>query len=223
MKVSGFTSATGSPAIIPSPTRAPCRVVLRAIPWRCERRSATMNPTLCRVPAYSGPGLPRPTTRWRTGVLGRRNIATSAFPVPGPGGRPSPLSPSGGSGRWPAHRRHVLGYDGVGGHERAVAHRDRRHQRGVGADEALLADDRAVLLPAVILPPAIVARDRAGTDVCVLPHGRIAQIGEMAGRHPVLQHGVLQFNKVADLHLPAQPASGAEVGERPDPAPFAHP
>src|SRR5579871_2581122 len=57
----GRTSRTRSPPICPSPsTDLKSRFAVR---MRCRfaSRSITSKPTLCRVPAYSGPGLPRPT------------------------------------------------------------------------------------------------------------------------------------------------------------------
>src|SRR5688572_23855202 len=38
------------------------RSLRRAPPWRAARRSTTSKPALCRVPRYSSPGLPSPTT-----------------------------------------------------------------------------------------------------------------------------------------------------------------
>src|SRR4051812_28408220 len=58
----GFASTTRSPDSRPSTTWDRLLWLLNLPPIRSASRSATMNPTLWRFPAYSGPGLPRPTT-----------------------------------------------------------------------------------------------------------------------------------------------------------------
>src|SRR5215213_2738421 len=66
MYVVGRARTTRRPARRPSPARAPARAPLPAasrIPAREASTSSTIAPTLCRLPAYPGPGLPRPTTR----------------------------------------------------------------------------------------------------------------------------------------------------------------
>ena len=62
------------------PGRAPCAWRTGRRPARRARR-ATMAPTLCRLPAYAGPGLPSPTTRptgWPRGASCRRRGRGSA-------------------------------------------------------------------------------------------------------------------------------------------------
>src|SRR3954453_16007073 len=49
-----WTSSTSARSFLPLRSRPP---------WRSRRRSMTSKPTLWRVPAYSAPGLPSPTTR----------------------------------------------------------------------------------------------------------------------------------------------------------------
>ena len=74
----------------------------------------------------------------------------------------------------------------MGGHIGALADGDRRDNRAVGADEAALANDRLVLLPAIV-----VTGDRAGSDVGPLADYHVTQVSHVAGRHPVFEHGVL--------------------------------
>src|SRR5689334_4969640 len=67
MYVSGF-AITSRGASTPTPSRpsATSATALRCrekrAPTRVPSRSATRNPTLCRLPAYSRPGFPSPTT-----------------------------------------------------------------------------------------------------------------------------------------------------------------
>src|SRR5436189_3013310 len=65
MNVSGLTSSTDSSAAAPSRHRAisaSAGAVSNASRSRPAIRSMTSNPTLCRVPRYFAPGLPRPAT-----------------------------------------------------------------------------------------------------------------------------------------------------------------
>src|SRR5204863_2842040 len=71
MYVVGLTSrtrSTGRPAGLAVATR-PVTSLLRSkvTPHFDAKRSTTSKPTLCRVLAYSSPGLPRPTTTQRRG------------------------------------------------------------------------------------------------------------------------------------------------------------
>ena len=71
-----------------------------------------------------------------------------------------------------AQLRHLNTVSDIG----AVADLDRRHQRGIGADEGALADIGTVLGDAVVI-----AGDGAGADIGALAHSRIADVAEMIG------------------------------------------
>nr|AFK33391.1 unknown [Lotus japonicus] len=62
MYVWGFASKTGTSPIEPSPIKAFDCIVFIRIPSARERLSIISNPTLCLVPWYLLPGLPKPTT-----------------------------------------------------------------------------------------------------------------------------------------------------------------
>ena len=59
----GLASTTGTPARRPSRTSLRVLWALNRPPIRSASRSTTKNPALCRVAAYFGPGLPKPTIR----------------------------------------------------------------------------------------------------------------------------------------------------------------
>ena len=81
--------------------------------------------------------------------------------------------------------------------QRAVADRDRRHQRRVRADEGARADLGAVLEDAVV-----VAGDGAGADVGAGADPRVADIGEVVGLGALLDDRVLDLDEVADVRRP---------------------
>src|SRR5947209_15228725 len=62
MNVSGLTSSTLPLSSTTSATSASKRLRKRPARGLSARASTTAKPTLCRVPWYSAPGLPRPTT-----------------------------------------------------------------------------------------------------------------------------------------------------------------
>src|SRR6267142_2479565 len=61
MNVSGLSSATLCPSILISAS-CPLNFERQEPPWRRASSSTTIQPTLCRFPAYSRPGLPSPAT-----------------------------------------------------------------------------------------------------------------------------------------------------------------
>src|SRR5690606_19225273 len=97
------------------------------------------------------------------------------------------------------------------------ADRYRRHQLGVAADEGIVADDRLVLVGAVV-----VAGDRAGADVHAGAHFGIAHVGEVVRLRTFTHAGRLHLDEVADMGVGgklgpgAQPGIGADPRLRPD-------
>src|SRR5207248_11187062 len=78
MYVVGLRTRTGMPSTLPSLTRARSPRRKAGNPQRATSASASQNPTLCRVAAYAGPGLPRPTTA-RRDQLSLPPLGFSAF------------------------------------------------------------------------------------------------------------------------------------------------
>src|SRR2546428_9643007 len=96
MYVVGLSRRTGTPATSPSVTRARSPRRKGGNPQRATSASANQKPALCRVAAYSGPGLPRPTTA-RKRQLSLPPLGFSAFSVFSPlaGAAPPPPLASG--------------------------------------------------------------------------------------------------------------------------------
>ena len=83
MYVRGLASTTRRPASRPSSTSAFALCLEnRPPPARAASSSTTRKPTLCRVSAYSGPGLPSPTTRAGPGATGQASSSESERPPP---------------------------------------------------------------------------------------------------------------------------------------------
>src|SRR5439155_8522 len=102
---------------------------------------------------------------WAFSSEGRPWVAQRVWPIPS-----EPVT-----GGW----RHVL-RDGRGGADvGALADREEGHEARVGADERAVADRGRVLRDAVV-----VARDRAGADVDVGAHGRVADVGDVRHLRP---------------------------------------
>ena len=96
-------------------------------PWRAASSSTTSAPTLWRVPAYSSPGLPSPTTR------GRR-ACPAARPWPSRAGAPARLR---SARRWPRRPRASLAFASLDLRpppRRRPACGDRGHDGVVGID-----------------------------------------------------------------------------------------
>src|SRR5437899_5879187 len=86
----------GTPSTSPSDTRARSPRRNGGNPQRATSASASQKPALCRVAAYSGPGLPRPTTA-RKRQLSLPPLGFSAFSglagaAPAPPPPPPPLA-----------------------------------------------------------------------------------------------------------------------------------
>src|SRR3989454_3834268 len=99
MYVVGLSRRTETPATSPSVTRARSPRRKGGNPQRATSASANQKPALCRVAAYSGPGLPRPTTA-RKRQLSLPPLGFSAFSVFSPlaGAAPPPPLASGFAG-----------------------------------------------------------------------------------------------------------------------------
>ena len=68
MNVSGLTSSTSAPrATCATSASMPRGADSHSARCRSASRSTTSKPTLCRVPAYSRPGFPRPTINFIAG------------------------------------------------------------------------------------------------------------------------------------------------------------
>ena len=105
----------------------------------------------------------------------------------------------------------ILGDHAAGGHDRALAHRDRGNQRRVRADEGLCADPRPMLGGAVVI-----AGDRARADIRPRADLRVAQIGEVIRLCARAQVGRLQLDEIADMRSHAEGRSWAQSRERTD-------
>src|SRR5882724_652007 len=98
----------------------------------------------------------------------------------------------------PLQRHRIVGY--IAGNDRArtdvsaAADLDRRHQRGIGADECAGADLGLVLCEAVI-----VAGDGARADIGIGADMGIADIAEMVDLDAGLKRRRLGLNEIADL------------------------
>src|SRR5690625_23104 len=75
MNVRGLTRTTGVPSRRVSAISALDRCALKRSFSAAANASTTMNPALCRFPAYFGPGLPNPTTS-------QRSVMSSVFLIP---------------------------------------------------------------------------------------------------------------------------------------------
>src|SRR3984885_3335033 len=75
------------PAGRPSAMSLRVRFDLKRAPIRSASRASTIWPTLCLVPAYSGPGLPSPTMIHRSSAIGCSNMLTGSAARPA---RPAP-------------------------------------------------------------------------------------------------------------------------------------
>src|SRR3989449_11119320 len=102
MYVVGLSTRTGTPCTAPSLKRARSPRRNGGNPQRATSASANQKPALCRVAAYSGPGLPRPTTA-RKRQLSLPPLGFSAFSVFSPlaGAAPPPPLASGLAGAPP--------------------------------------------------------------------------------------------------------------------------
>ena len=72
----------------------------------------------------------------------------------------------------------------------------RRYQRGVTANESIIANLRFVLTRAVV-----VTRDGAGADVGMIADLRIAQVRQVIGFRARTQARILQFHEIADPRI----------------------
>src|SRR5699024_3536 len=92
----------------------------------------------------------------------------------------------------------------------ALAHRHRRHQIGVAADEGVVPDGATVLLHAVV-----VGGDGAAAEVDPAAHVAVPHIGQVGDLGAVADDGVLHLHEVPHLDVVPDGAAGADVGEGP--------
>src|SRR6478672_8404630 len=69
----------------------------------------------------------------------------------------------------------ILSHDAPGGRHRAITNRDRSYKHRVRADLYPVAN-----VSLVLVLPVVIAGDRPGTDIRVLPDGGVAEVGEVA-------------------------------------------
>src|ERR1022692_3007700 len=134
-----------------------------------------------------------------------------------PGGRPSLFSNLVRPRYSQRTRRHVLGDARAGAHISSVFEGYRRDQRGVAAHKNSLADARLVLVDSVV-----VAGDDPGADVRSGPDLGIAQVGQVAGLGALAHLCLLGFDKVADMSVFADFASGPQMRKGPDSCALGH-
>src|SRR6185436_18686866 len=94
-----------------------------------------------------------------------------------------------------------------------AAHRDGCDQLGVGTDEDIVLDYRAVLVGAVV-----VAGDGAGADVDVAPDRGIPDVGQVVRFGARADVGFLHFHEIADVHFLRQPRARPQPRVGPDAA-----
>jgi len=119
------------------------------------------------------------------------------------------LLPRAGDGQ--RHGRDVVGDGGTGSDVRALAHRDRRDEVRVAADEGVVLDNGAELLR-----PVVVDGHGAAAEVAVSADIAVAHIGQMGNLGAVADGGVLDFHEVADLDAVADVRARPDIGERTD-------
>src|SRR5450756_3134897 len=79
----GLARATGWPARRPSAMSLRVRCDLNLAPTRSASRPRTSCPALCLVPAYSGPGLPRPAMSHRSSAMIKSDTRPTSRTRPG--------------------------------------------------------------------------------------------------------------------------------------------
>src|SRR4051812_31949516 len=136
--------------------RSATRAVLRSLPMACEPNTATPHESYPRDSRRRRPSTRTGTMSWPAAPPTMPHMASGLF-LRG-------LPPRNGNLARPCHgelpRGRVLVDGGAGADIRAAGNANRRHERGVGADEAIVFDDGAMLVDAVVI-----ARDRPGADV----------------------------------------------------------
>jgi hypothetical protein len=68
----------------------------------------------------------------------------------------------------------------------------------------------------------VVASDGTGADIGASPDGRVANIAQVIGLGAGLDHGFLDLDEVADVHVILQARTGPQTSVRPDHRAFAH-
>src|SRR5579864_226581 len=116
-------------------------------------------------------------------------------------------------------RRHVLRHHGSGARRGPAPDAHGRDQHRVAPDIAAVADRGPVFAPV----EAVIAGDRAGTDVDLGADERVPEVTLVVHLRPVADAGVLQFGEVSDLDLAAHHGARTEVGVRTDPRAFTDP
>ena len=107
-------------------------------------------------------------------------------------------------------RFHRLRDHGTCRYVRTVLDANRRNERRIAADKHVLADNRRVLLRAIVI-----TRDCSGADIYSGSDGRISEIGEVVRLGAAAKARVFQLDKVSDVTglprfgIQTQPGEGA--------------
>ena len=107
--------------------------------------------------------------------------------------------------------RHILGDGAACGGVSAIAHLDWGHKVGVAANEAVIADLGAELILAVV-----VAGDGAATEVAVLAHIAVADVGQVAHGVAPGKVGVLGLHIGTQMHAVVGDSVHPHMGEGAD-------
>jgi hypothetical protein len=91
-----------------------------------------------------------------------------------------------------------------------VAHADRSYERGIAADENVIADLGLMLRYAVVI-----AGDGAGADVRLAADGSIAEVGQVQSLRALMKHRVLYFDEISDAGPCANICAGTQTREWP--------
>ena len=104
-------------------------------------------------------------------------------------------------------RRHILSDHRARADIGAVSDLYRRDQCGIRSNKGILSNLGAMLGDAIVI-----ARDRAGTDICARPNGRVTDIAEVIGLGARSDHGLLDLDEIANMHIGLKTRAGAQPG-----------
>src|SRR5277367_2912445 len=91
-----------------------------------------------------------------------------------------------------------------------MAYADGSYERGIAADENVIADLGVMLRYAVVI-----AGDSTGADVRLAADGGIAEVGQVQSLRSLMQHRILYFDKVPNASPRADICPGTQTREWP--------